>query len=98
MVSLGAAGMTAFTPEGAWRAAPPARIVGNPTGSGDAAAAALVAGAVAGAPWPDRLRDAVALSAAAVLQATAGSVDLRDHLRLVPQILVEERHDPGLDR
>ena len=54
--------------------------------------------AVGGAPWPDRLRDAVALSAAAVLQATAGSVDLRDYLRLVPQILVEERHDPGLDR
>jgi tagatose 6-phosphate kinase len=98
VVSLGAAGMTAFTPEGSWRAAPPTRIVGNPTGSGDAAAAALVAGAVAGAPWPDRLRDAVALSAAAVLQATAGSVDLRDYLRLVPQILVEERHDPGPDR
>lgn len=98
VVSLGAAGMTAFTPEGSWRASPPTRIVGNPTGSGDAAAAALVAGAVAGAPWPDRLRDAVALSAATVLQATAGSVDLRDYLRLVPQILVEEQHDPGLDR
>jgi tagatose 6-phosphate kinase len=98
VVSLGAAGMTAFTPEGSWRAATPAPMVGNPTGTGDAASAALIAGAVAGAPWPDRLRHAVALSAAAVLQPTAGSVDLRDYLRLVPQVLVEERHAAGLDR
>ena len=98
VVSLGAAGMTAWTEEGAWRAAPPARITGNPTGAGDAATAALVAGAVAGAPWPDRLRDATALSAAAVLQPTAGSVDLRDHRRLVPLVLLEEHHAPGLDR
>lgn len=47
---------------------------------------------------PDRLRDAVALSAAAVLQPTAGSVDLRDYLKLVPQVLVEEHHAPDLDR
>ena len=97
VVSLGAAGMTASTPEGSWRAAPPARIAGNPTGSGDAASAALVAGAVAGAPWPDRLRDAVALSAAAVLQPTAGRVDLRDYRDLVNKILVEEQHAPGPD-
>jgi tagatose 6-phosphate kinase len=98
VVSLGAAGMTAFTPEGSWRAAPPTRLAGNPTGSGDAAAAALIAGAVTGTAWPDRLRDAVALSAAAVLQPTAGSVDLRDYQRFVPQIVVEEHHAPGLDR
>jgi tagatose 6-phosphate kinase len=98
VASLGEAGMTAFTPGGSWRAAPPARIAGNPTGAGDAAAAALIAGAVAGAPWPDRLRDAVALSAAAVLQPTAGSVDLQHYRRLVPQIVVEEHHAPGLDR
>jgi tagatose 6-phosphate kinase len=98
VVSLGAAGMIAFTSEGSWRAAPPTRVAGNPTGAGDAAAAALVARAVAGAPWPDRLRDAVALSAAAVLQPTAGSVDLRDYSRFVSQILVEEHHASGLDR
>lgn len=98
VASQGAAGMTAFTVGGSWRAAPPTRIVGNPTGAGDAAAAALIAGAVAGAPWPDRLRHAVALSAAAVLQPTAGSVDLDHYRRLVPQIVVEEHHAPGLDR
>jgi tagatose 6-phosphate kinase len=98
VASLGAAGMTAFTPGGTWRAAPPTRIVGNPTGSGDAATAALIAGAVAGAPWPDRLRDAVALSAAAVTQPTAGSFDMNHYLRLIPQVVVEEHHAPGLDR
>jgi tagatose 6-phosphate kinase len=98
VASQGAAGMTAFTVAGSWRAAPPTRIVGNPTGAGDAAAAALIAGAVAGAPWPDRLRHAVALSAAAVPQPTAGSVDLDHYRRLVPQIVVEEHHAPGLDR
>lgn len=67
------------------------------TGRSDVAAA-IIAGAVAAAPWPDRLRDAVALSAAAVLQPTAGSVDLRDYLKLVPQVLVEEHHAPDLDR
>jgi tagatose 6-phosphate kinase len=98
VASLGAAGMTAFTPGGSWRAAPPTRIVGNPTGSGDAATAALIAGAVAGAPWPDRLRDAVALSAAAVTQPTAGSFDLDHYVRFVPQVVVEEQHAPGHDR
>jgi tagatose 6-phosphate kinase len=98
VASAGAAGMTAFAPEGSWRAVPPTRMVGNPTGAGDAAAAALIAGAVAGAPWPDRLRDAVALSAAAVLQPTAGSVDVRDFHGFVPQILVEEHRASGLDR
>jgi tagatose 6-phosphate kinase len=98
VASRGAAGMTALTPEGSWHAAPPPGIVGNPTGSGDAAAAALIAGAVAGAPWPDRLRQAVALSAAAVRQPTAGSVDLRHYDRLLPQVSVEEHHAPGLDR
>ena len=98
VASLGAAGMTAFTPGGSWRAAPPTRIVGNPTGSGDAATAALIAGAVAGAPWPDRLRDAVALSAAAVTQPTAGSFDMDHYREFVPRTVVEEHHAPGLDR
>jgi tagatose 6-phosphate kinase len=98
VASLGAAGMTAFTSEGSWRAAPPTRVAGNPTGAGDAAAAALVAGAVAGTPWPDRLRDAVALSAAAVAQPTAGSVDLTVYRSFVHQVVVEEHHAPGLDR
>lgn len=98
VVSQGEAGMTAFTPDGSWRAAPPTRVVGNPTGAGDAAAAALIAGAVAGTPWPDRLRDAVALSAAAVSQPTGGSVDVGTYRSFARQILLEESHAPGHDR
>jgi 2-methylisocitrate lyase-like PEP mutase family enzyme len=41
--------------------------------------------------------DAVALSAAAVLQPTAGRVDLRDYHDLVDRIRVEEQHAPGPD-
>jgi tagatose 6-phosphate kinase len=98
VASLGEAGMIAWTPGGSWRAAPPTPVVGNPTGAGDAATAALIVGAVARVPWPDRLRDAVALSAAAVLQPTAGSVDMGHYRGFVPQIVVEEHHAPGLDR
>jgi len=90
--------MTAFTSDGSWRAAPPTRVAGNPTGAGDAAVAALIAGAVASTPWPDRLRDAVALSAAAVIQPTAGSFDVSHYRSFVHQIFVEKRHAPGLDR
>jgi tagatose 6-phosphate kinase len=96
--SLGPDGMVAFTSDGSWRAAPPTRVAGNPTGAGDAAGAALVAGAVAGTPWPDRLRQAVALSAAAVTQPTAGSVDLTAYHRFVRQVLVEAPDARTLDR
>jgi tagatose 6-phosphate kinase len=98
VASLGEAGMTAWTPGGCWRAALPAPVVGNPTGAGDAATAALIGGAAAGAPWPERLRAAVALSAAAVLQPTAGSFDMGHYREFVPQIVVEAQHAPGLDR
>ena len=75
VVSQGADGLLAVTPEGRWRAAPPAHVEGNPTGAGDAAVAALTAGLVDGLPWPDRLARAAAVSAAAVAAPVAGSFD-----------------------
>jgi tagatose 6-phosphate kinase len=75
VVSLGADGLVAVTEEGELRAPAPEVVTGNPIGAGDAASAALVAGLVAGTPWPDRLADAVALSAAAVHAPVAGSFD-----------------------
>ncbi|MFP1625540.1 hypothetical protein ACLB9X_10245 [Streptomyces sp. 5K101] len=57
--------------QGTWRATPPRRLFGNPTGAGDACVAALANGD----PWPVRLREAVALSAAAVPCPMAGDVD-----------------------
>ncbi|MEV6835241.1 1-phosphofructokinase family hexose kinase [Streptomyces sp. NPDC051133] len=75
VASLGAEGLLAVTPEGRWRAAPPARVHGNPTGAGDSAVAGLLSGLVEQLPWPDRLARAVALSAATVRAPAAGEFD-----------------------
>ncbi|MGW2417782.1 1-phosphofructokinase family hexose kinase [Streptomyces sp. NPDC001709] len=75
VASLGAEGLLAVTPEGRWRATPPAHLHGNPTGAGDSAVAGLLSGLVENLPWPDRLARAVALSAATVRSAAAGEFD-----------------------
>ncbi|MEU1461183.1 1-phosphofructokinase family hexose kinase [Streptomyces sp. NPDC005727] len=75
VASLGPEGLLAATPEGRWRALPPTRIHGNPTGAGDSAVAGLLSGLVQRLPWPDRLSRAVALSAATVLAPVAGEFD-----------------------
>ncbi|CAM5737049.1 1-phosphofructokinase family hexose kinase OS=Streptomyces tendae OX=1932 GN=GUR47_26475 PE=3 SV=1 [Streptomyces tendae] len=64
-----------MTPEGRWRAAPPAHVRGNPTGAGDSAVAGLLSGLVEHLPWPQTLARAVALSAATVLAPVAGEFD-----------------------
>lgn len=69
------AGLTCFGDQGVLHAAPPQRLTGNPTGAGDAASAALATGLLDGLPWPERLADAAALSAAAVWAPLAGSFD-----------------------
>jgi tagatose 6-phosphate kinase len=75
VVSLGADGLLAVTGAGSWRAASAEVVLGNPTGAGDAALAALAAGLAGGRPWPETLRDAVAVAAAAVLVPVAGGFD-----------------------
>ncbi|MFD7448788.1 1-phosphofructokinase family hexose kinase [Kitasatospora sp. NPDC059827] len=92
VVSLGPGGLLASTPEGDWRARPPEDARGNPTGAGDSAVAALTAGLVAATPWPERLAEAVALSAATVLAPLAGSFDPADHRRLLPLVRVHPVH------
>ncbi|MFF5211728.1 1-phosphofructokinase family hexose kinase [Streptosporangium sp. NPDC000396] len=92
VVSLGADGLLAVTPEGAWRAAMPYRVEGNPTGAGDALVAGLALGLVEGMPWPDRLRRAAALGAAAVAAPVAGEVDRETFQRIHPGIRVEALH------
>jgi len=88
VVSLGHHGLFACTPEGAWRAAPPERVAGNPTGAGDAAVAALAVGVAGGQPWPRRLANAVALSAAAVRAPLAGSFDAAAYRAYLEQVQV----------
>ncbi|MFP3991647.1 1-phosphofructokinase family hexose kinase [Streptomyces sp. E11-3] len=88
VASLGPEGLLAVTPEGGWRAAPPAPVSGNPTGAGDSVVAGLLAGLVAGEPWPRRLARAVALSAATVRAPVAGEFDSGAYEGVLAQIMV----------
>ncbi|MEV6672049.1 1-phosphofructokinase family hexose kinase [Streptomyces sp. NPDC051162] len=88
--TLGADGMLAVTPEGTWRAAPPRRLTGNPTGAGDSAVASLLAGWVEGTPWPERVARAVALAGATVRARAAGEFDRPTYESLLPQVKVTE--------
>ncbi|RII13735.1 Tagatose-6-phosphate kinase [Streptomyces sp. YIM 130001] len=90
VASLGADGLLAVTPEGGWRAAPPAPVRGNPTGAGDSAVAALLAGIARGDDWPARLSSAVALSAATVAAPVAGEFDRSTYVELHPRVTVTE--------
>ncbi|MEU6380907.1 1-phosphofructokinase family hexose kinase [Streptomyces sp. NPDC046909] len=88
VTSLGPDGLLAASPEGRWRATPPARIHGNPTGAGDSAVAGLLSGLVEHLPWPDRLTRAVALSAATVLAPVAGEFDASAYEELRGRVAV----------
>jgi tagatose 6-phosphate kinase len=90
VVSCGADGLVAVTGEGVWSARPPEVLVGNPTGAGDAASAAVVAGMVDGVGWPERVAEAVALSAAAVAAPQAGSFDAAVYRRMRSAVEVRE--------
>lgn len=92
VVTRGADGMLAVTPYGTWSARLGERIAGNPTGAGDAATAALAAGHATGQDWPERLREAVAWSAAAVPVPHAGEVDLPTLDRLRPLVTVTKEN------
>ncbi|MGI5455822.1 1-phosphofructokinase family hexose kinase [Streptomyces sp. CA-249302] len=88
VASLGTEGLLATTPEGRWRATPPARLHGNPTGAGDSVVAGLLSGLVDQLPWPDRLCRAVALSAATVLAPVAGEFDRAAYEELAGRVAV----------
>ncbi|MFF7950478.1 1-phosphofructokinase family hexose kinase [Streptomyces griseorubiginosus] len=88
VTSLGRSGLLAATPEGRWRATPPAPVHGNPTGAGDAVVAGLLSALVENLPWPDRLTRATALSAAAVLSDTAGDFDQAAYEGLLERVTV----------
>ncbi|SDP39614.1 tagatose 6-phosphate kinase [Pedococcus dokdonensis] len=91
VVSAGPDGLTWYAADGsAVRARLHVSLDGNPTGAGDAVVAALAAGLAEGRPREDAVRDAVAWSAAAVLQPVAGEVDPSDVHRLELQTLVED--------
>ncbi|AYC40393.1 1-phosphofructokinase family hexose kinase [Streptomyces griseorubiginosus] len=88
VASLGRSGLLAATPEGRWRATPPAPVHGNPTGAGDAVVAGLLSALVENLPWPDRLTRATALSAATVMADTAGDFDRAAYEGLLERVTV----------
>ncbi|MFE9387018.1 1-phosphofructokinase family hexose kinase [Streptomyces sp. NPDC007025] len=92
--SLGADGMLLVTQDGAWSAAVPERLVGNPTGAGDSAVAGLLSGLAEDLPWPERLARAVALSAATVRAPVAGEFDEQTYARMLPSVRVRGAETP----
>ncbi|MGA4990331.1 1-phosphofructokinase family hexose kinase [Nonomuraea bangladeshensis] len=88
VVSLGAGGLLAVTGEGTFRARMPYTVRGNPTGAGDSLVAGLALGLAEATPWPDRLRRAAALGAAAVAAPVAGDFDRDVYAAILPQIVI----------
>ncbi|MGR6924028.1 1-phosphofructokinase family hexose kinase [[Actinomadura] parvosata] len=88
VVSMGADGLLAVTGEGTFAARMPYTVRGNPTGAGDSLVAGLALGLVEPAPWPDRLRRAAALGAAAVATPVAGEFDPEVYADIHPQITI----------
>ncbi len=88
VATRGAEGMVAVTKDGAWLAKLDEPVTGNPTGAGDAAAAGVIRGLAAGESWPELLREAVAMSAAAVLEPVAGHLDVAAYEKLVDRVAV----------
>ncbi|GAA2215398.1 1-phosphofructokinase family hexose kinase [Nonomuraea monospora] len=88
VVSMGADGLLAVTGEGTYAARMPYTVRGNPTGAGDSLVAGLALGLVESAPWPDRLRRAAALGAAAVATPVAGEFDPDVYADIHPQIII----------
>jgi tagatose 6-phosphate kinase len=90
-ISAGGDGLMLLPLQGrGWRGRLRQPLQGNPTGAGDAAAAALAAGMATGSTPQEMVRAAVAWSAAAVLQPVAGQVDHADIDRLQSEVVVEE--------
>ena len=90
VVTLGASGLVAVTRNGTWHGRLAEPLEGNPTGAGDAAAAALIAGLAAAVGWPQIVAGAVATSAAAVISPIAGDVAPADVARLSKHVVVRE--------
>ena len=75
LVSLGAEGLVAVTPAGSFQVRVPSPVAGNPTGAGDALAAAVARGLRRGDDWPSCLADGVSVAAASVAVEVAGTTD-----------------------
>ncbi len=88
VLTCGAQGMLAFTPQGNYRVALPPLPAVNAAGAGDAASAALAWRLSLGEDWKTALRWAGAVSAASVLTEATAECRMEEVLRLLPQVQV----------
>lgn len=98
VVSQGPAGLVAVSDSGVFRAWQDEFIRGNPTGAGDSAVAALALGFATDQTWPERLMNAVAISAAAVAAPRAGEYDSDVYARLRKHVQWEELDAASFDK
>ncbi|HYG56552.1 MAG TPA: PfkB family carbohydrate kinase, partial [Symbiobacteriaceae bacterium] len=88
-VSLGASGLILVSPEGSWRAVPPAITPVNTVGSGDSLVAGFAAGLMLGLPPEEILRTAVACGTANALTTGVAVVNPLDMARIRPDVQVQ---------
>ncbi len=86
VVSLGAEGALMVCDEGVYTGKPPSITPKNTVGCGDSMVAGFAVGAVRGLPAAERLRLAVAVSAANALTMGTGSYEEEDLARLLPEV------------
>ena len=88
-VSLGAEGALVVCSEGIWHGKPPRIEPKNTVGCGDSMVAGFAVGQVRGWDVPDRLRLAVAVSAANALSMTTGGYAPGDLAALMPNVRIQ---------
>lgn len=88
VLTRGRLGLIACAGGRCWAVHPPSGISGNPTGAGDATAAGIARGLAHGRPWPEILRDAAALGAAAVAAPIAGEIDAATYASVLAAVEV----------
>lgn len=88
-VSMGARGLLLVSPEGTWRATPPAIEPVNTVGSGDSLVAGFAAGLTQGLPADEVLRLAVGCGTANALTTGVAIVHADDLERIRPAVHVE---------
>lgn len=90
VASSGPDGLAAVTADRVVVGRPPETVVGNPTGAGDAAVAAIARGLAHCTGWPAIVADALALSAAAVACPVAGAISMEHYQMWAGNVHVEE--------
>ncbi len=85
VITCGAAGILACTPQKTLLARSPAQVVVNPAGAGDAASAGLVWRLTQGDTWPQALRWAAAVGAAVVITPGTADCYMADIERILAQ-------------